>query len=221
MRVLTLGDSITAAGGWQSELSRLCALVGVTLDVRNVAVPGKRTDYWPDKIAALLTQHDPDLVTLFSGTNDDPYDPIYGEPKTAWSFRSVVEAVHGYRPANPPKLAVGLIQYSDPLIAPDWLLRNEPMTNDTLWTQMQHYLPQGWFVGIANFQQIPSTADYLDAGGIHPNAFGYRTMGRIVYDAIHDGMGWPACSEPPLCGMHGHRKGYPRPAYTPCSWTGG
>jgi hypothetical protein len=45
---------------------------------------------------------------------------------------------------------------------------------------------------------------------------GYRTMGRIVYDSIFANQGWPAPTEPPLCGMYGHRKGTPRPQYIPC-----
>jgi len=191
LRVLTLGDSITASGGWQAELSRLCAQVGVTLDVRNVAVGGTRTSYWPDKIAGLLTNHDPGLVTLFSGTNDDPNEYVYGEPATAWSFRYVVEQAYGYRPADPVRIAPALVQYSNPSVAPAWLLRNERITNDTLWTQMKLYLPHGWFAGIADFQQIPSTSEYLDQGGIHPTALGYQTMGRIVYQSIAAGMGWP------------------------------
>jgi lysophospholipase L1-like esterase len=196
VRMLTLGCSITASGGWQAELSRLCALVGVTLDVINAAVPGTRTTYWPDKIKGLLAQYNPDLVSLFSGTNDDPDEHIYGESATAWSFRYVVEQVHAYRPADPVKSAVALIQYSNPSVAPAWLLRNERITNDTLWTQMKYYLPLGWFAGVCNFQQIPPTAEYLDAGGIHPNAKGYRTMGHIVYDSIAAGMGWPPNPEP-------------------------
>jgi lysophospholipase L1-like esterase len=196
VRVLTLGDSITASGGWQAELSRLCGLVGVTLDIRNVALPGTRTSYWPDKIDGLLKEHDPDVVVLFSGTNDDPDEHIYGESATAWSFRYVVEQVHGYRPANPVKSVVGLVQYSNPSVAPGWLLRNERITNDMLWTQMKYYQPLGWFAGISNFQQIPPTAEYLDAGGIHPNARGYQAMGRIVYDSIAAGMGWPPNPEP-------------------------
>ena len=191
LRILTLGDSITASGAWQAELSRLCAQAGVTLDIRNVAVPGTRTSYWPDKIAGLLKEHDPDIVTLFSGTNDDPNEHIYGESATAWSFRYVVEQIRGYRPADPVRIVPALIQYSNPAVAPAWLLRNERITNDTLWTQMKYYLPHGWFPGIPDFQQIPSTSEYLDQGGIHPDALGYQTMGRIVYQSIAAGMGWP------------------------------
>lgn len=222
LRIMTVGDSITAgrtsegSGCWQDELARLCsAYAGVCLDVRNLAVAGTRTTYWPSRIKALLGQHQPDLVTFFTGTNDDVAEMCFGEPATSWAWRSTVEAIHAYR--TPPTLIVpALIQYSDPLIAPQWLLDSQPITNDRIYREWSRYNnTPGWFAGVCDFQRIPATADYLDDGGIHPTARGYRAMGRIVYDAIQAAMGWPACQEPPLSGMYGHRRGYPRPPYIP------
>lgn len=211
---LTLGDSITAAGKWQAELVRLCALVGVTLDIRNVAVAGVRTTYWPPRINSLLAQHQPDLVTLFTGTNDDVNEVRFGEPATAWAWRAVVEAVHTFRPANPIRVLPALIQYSDPLLAPDWLLTSEPVTNDRIYGQWSRY-PANWFAGIVDLQQVPATADYLDDGGIHPTDRGYRTYAALIYRAVQAQMGWPE-SVPQPCGMAGHRRGFGRPAYIPC-----
>lgn len=221
MIVLTIGDSITAAGKWQTELARLVLLdAATTLDIRNVGVGGVSTPYWPNRIAALLATHQPDMVTLFTGTNDDIHAVRFGEPATGWAWRSVVEAIRNYR-TPPPAIVPAFIGYSDPLIAPDWLLASQPQTNDTLYREITRPGKEGWFAGVADFQQMPATADYLDDGGIHPTGRGYKVMGRIVYDAIHAGMGWPPCSEPALCGMYGHRKGYPRPVgWTPCSCGG-
>lgn len=215
MIVMTVGDSITAFGKWQAEFVRLAAAAGITLDIRNVGVGQIRTTYWPSRIKALLTQHQPDLVTLFTGTNDDPAEISYGEPATSLAWRATVEAIHTFRPADPIRIVPALIQYSDPLIAPDWVLAAEPTTNDRIYAQWSRY-PSSWFAGLADFQRIPATADYLDDGGIHPTDRGYRAMGRIVYDAVAPALGWPAATDPPLCGMYGHRRGYPRPVYVPC-----
>jgi len=229
VRILVIGDSRSSSGLWQPELCRLMAAGGITCDIRNEAVGQTGCVYWPDRIRALLAKHAPDVVAFFCGTNDDT-STAAARDRLGWAFRYTVESIRTYRPANPIKIVPALVQYSDPLIAPQWLLDGEPRANDVLWTNMRYYLPAGWFPGIADFQKIPATADYLDDGGIHPTLAGgqpqvfvsaqtnkgYRTMGRIVYDSVYAGMGWPAPTEPPLCGMYGHRKGSPRPPYTPC-----
>jgi lysophospholipase L1-like esterase len=201
-----------------------------TCDIHNEAVSGTRCTYWPDKISALLTKDQPDLVTFFCGTNDDP-STAASRDQIGWSWRYTVEAIHTFRPTDPIKIAPAFIQYSDPLIAPQWLQDNEPQTNDVIYQNWILYQPAGWFVGTPDLQKIPATADYLDDGGIHPDnpgaeatlfdavtsGKGYRTMGRIVYDAIAPAMDWPKTIEPSLCGMYGHRRGYPRPTgYTLC-----
>jgi lysophospholipase L1-like esterase len=232
VRILTIGDSRSSSGLWQQEFCRYMATTaGLTCDVRNESVAGTRCTYWPDRIKGLLAKHEPEMVFLFCGTNDDTSTQA-ARDQMGWAFRYTVEAIRTYRPARPIPIVPAIVQYSDPLIAPQWLLDGEPRANDVLWTNMQYYLPAHWFPGVANFQQIPATADYLDDGGIHPTLKGqnkgesqfesvqthkgYRTMGRIVYDSIFANQGWPAPTEPPLCGMYGHRKGYPRPPYTPC-----
>jgi lysophospholipase L1-like esterase len=218
MRLLTVGDSITAAGQWQAELSRLCALTGVELTTVNVAVGGVATNYWPTRIKALLSQHSPDAVTFYTGTNDDVNGVMHGESATTWSFRSTVETIHEHRPSNRVVVIPAWIQYSDPLIAPQWLLDSEPVTNDRIFGEI--YRHRDWLSSVADFQPIPATADYLDDGGIHPTSRGYRAMGRITYDSLRARVGWPVCPEPPLCGMYGHRKGYPRPVYIRCESAG-
>jgi lysophospholipase L1-like esterase len=224
VRILAIGDSITWACQWQVELDRLLTKAGVPHVITTYAVPGSRCKYWVPNIDTILATVRPDLVYLYCGTNDDPNEKMYGETATAWSFRYLAERIHTYRPARPALLVPTLIGYSDGTLAPDWLWAvNEPKTNDTLWSQMTRYMPPNanpsWYAGIANIQVMPGTAEYIAGDGIHPNAGGHRTIGRLMYDAAAGGMGWPAASsrgEPTPCGLSGHRKGYPRPAYTPC-----
>lgn len=227
LKILTLGDSRTSGGQWQAELGRLLTGSGEDAAIANVAVAGTDCFYWTSRITALLDQYTPDVVVLACGTNDDPAATIYGESKTGWSFRFLAETVHG----RGVRFLPALVQYSDPILAPPWLLANEPATNDHLFSQYHHYTaPEAvppWWNAVADFQVIPSTASYLAAEpytgtpsgwiGIHPNARGYRYMGRIVDDAGAANGWWPATTEPPLCDLYGHRQGYPRPAYAPCS----
>lgn len=223
--VLTLGDSITTPGLWQESFcNQLEAATTNVCDVRNVAVSGTRCDYWPSRIGALLAQHQPDLVIMACGTNDDTTTAA-GRENLGTAFRLVVEAVHTFRtPAIP--FAPVLIQYSDPLLAPPWVVASQPYTNDTLYTNLMYYQPAGWFPGIVDWQVIPATAEYLigdpypQQQGLHPTERGHRYAGRLAYDRIAPGMGWPASADPPLCGLHGHRRGYPRPAYTECVMEG-
>lgn len=216
-RILTLGDSITHDGAWQNETERLLTSAGVANTIVNVAVSGSDCGYWPSRIDALLATHQPDLVVLACGTNDWPADRMpWGEPRSGWATRYVIEAVYAYRPANPAKTLPVLVQYSDPLIAPAWLLANEPATNDILYVNQLLYVNGPQLAGIADLQMIPATADYVSADGIHPVARGYKAIGRTVYDAARASMGWPVTGEPALCGQYGHRAGYPRPTYTPC-----
>lgn len=223
--VLTLGDSISSTGEWQQEFcAQLEAATENTCVLRNAAVGATGCGYWPSRINALLTQHQPDLVIMACGTNDDT-TTANGSENLGTAFRQVVEAVHTFQ-TPPIPFAPVLIQYSDPLLAPAWVLASQPITNDTLYINLMYYNPYGWFPGIVDWQIIPATADYLVGTpypqelGTHPTARGYRYAGRLAYDRIAPGMGWPASTDPPLCGLHGHRRGYPRPAYTACAMEG-
>lgn len=225
LRILAIGDSITVgnstsgSGRWQDELDRLMTKAQVPHVIETEAVSGSRCGYWTDKIDSILTSHNPDLVILNCGTNDDRAQTCWGEPCTDWAWRVIVEAVHNRRPANPIRTLPTLIGYSDPLVNyGDDVLTREPVTNDGIYAQFGRY-PTSWYAGFANVQVMPATATYLDDGGVHPTARGYRTIGRIYYDALQGGMGWPTAAtlgEPVLCDMYGHRKGYARPSFTPC-----
>lgn len=216
IRILTLGDSITAgtAGGqWQTTLcQQIAANTNRACVLDNPSVGGTSCIYWVSRIQALLAAFQPDIVTLNCGTNEDVNATAYGEPQTTWAWRYTVEAIHNWNPAT--LIVPAFIQYSDPLIAPQWLLDSEPTTNDRIYSQFQYH--RAWFPAIADMQVIPATADYLDSGGIHPTARGYRYYGITEYQAMRVGMGWPSSPDAALCGLYGHRRGYPRPVYTPC-----
>jgi lysophospholipase L1-like esterase len=235
LRILTLGDSRSvcldltqpcSAGPWQDELARELGAVGVTVTVFNPSVGGTDCHYWTDKISGLLTQFKPDVVILACGTNDTPAALCYGESCTGWSERVVAEATHAFGAKFMPTLP----QYSDPILAPGWLLLNEPQNADNLYRQFHYYqspnATPSWFTVVPDFEVIPATASYLKADpypldavgwiGIHPNDRGHRYMGRLVLDAGALNGWWPPSSAQPLCDLYGHRNGYPRPAYTPC-----
>lgn len=224
LRILAVGDSITADGRWQAELDRLLTTNGVLHSIDTEAVGGTSCAWWPTRMAAILAAHQPDLVILYCGTNDDPNRQAYGEPETRWAMRSMIEAAHSYRPGNPPKILPSLIGMSDPMMSPQWLLDNEYKTVDNLWVAQTPYRNSGWFAGLLDLQQLPATADYLDGDtcnpatatcSVHPNAKGYRTIGQLAYRAVRASMGWPD-TVPQPCGMYGHRRLYPRPTYTAC-----
>lgn len=222
-KVLTIGDSITVGTGGNTWQSTFCSLAsskaGVDCSLTNAAVGQTRCDYWPSRIAALMTSAQPDVVVLACGTNDDPTAMIYGESVTSWSVRATIQAVHDYRPASMVPMVVALPQYSDPTLAYSpvtALLDNEPIMEDRVYSAVSFYLNQGWPLHFADLQYVPATATYLDSGGIHSTARGYAYDGTIFYGAAAALLGWPAPA--PLCDLYGHRRGYPRPSFTPCTY---
>ncbi len=215
VRVLTLGDSITWPGLWQAEMCRqLANAAGLTCDVRNVAVGGTGCGYWPSRIQALLNQHQPDLVVIACGTNDDL--TVLGASAalgTAW--RQTVETIYTHRTPPIPIVPV-LIQYSDPFLVPPWVMASEPLVNDEIYRNIQLYQWAGWFPGVVDWQVIPADAVHLDGGGFHPTPVGQLKAGYLAYERIAPGMGWPQSAEPRPCGLAGHRPGDVRPAFEPC-----
>lgn len=221
LRILTVGDSMSELGKWQAELCRLMAQdADLTCDVRNEAVGGTTCGYWPSRIVGLLNIHQPDLLIIACGTNDDARTQAQRDA-LGMVWRQTVEAVYTWRTPHIPIVPV-LVQYSDQLIAPQWRVDSQPLVNDTLFENMGYYLPAGWFQAVIDWQVIPSTPTYLlreengQPAGIHPTPRGYAYMGRLAYDRLAAGLGWPATSEPALCDLYGTRRPYPRPAYTPC-----
>jgi GDSL-like Lipase/Acylhydrolase family len=222
LRILVMGDSITSpcggpSGGYCKELGRLLTQAGVRHEFRVAAVGGVTCRYWADRIVSVLQQHQPDLLLLSCGTNDDTSAKA-GRDDLGWSWRTIVEKTRTWRPApDHVKIGVSFIQYSNITLVPPWLVPSEARANDVIFRNRQYYEPASWFAGTADFQQVPGDTAYLDAGGVHPTDKGNRAYARIWYDALRVRMGWPMAKEPRLCGMTGHRPGYNPPPYTPCS----
>lgn len=216
--VMTTGDSTVTLGHWQAEFCRILELeTDRVCDLRIEAVGGTTCKYWTTPAANLagkLALHQPDMVIHTCGTNDNIYATAWGEAETSWAFRATVESIKTFDSSI--AIVPVLLQYADPLLpgSPQYLTDWLPVTNDRLYVEMLRY--PTWFPGIVDWQLIPSNATYLDTTGFHATLKGDLYRGRLVYDRIHAGMGWPAASEPPLCDLYGHRKGYTRPSYTPC-----
>lgn len=224
LTILYLDDSNGVTGQTTDELcAQMLNNAGVECSVHNAAVANIGCTYWPQHINALLALYQPDVVVFLCGTNDDARTATQRDT-IGTAFRQVVEAVHTWR-SPPIPVVVGWIQYSDPLLAPAWVIDSQPHLNDVLWLNMQYYVNvPGWFAGVADFQLIPSNATYLvdtigpgDPGGIHVTPRGHRYRGGILYNSMRAFFGWPADPSWPLCDLYGHRRPYPRPTgYVPC-----
>jgi lysophospholipase L1-like esterase len=219
--VLTFGDSTVAGGWWQADMAELAEEVGVHLDMRKVGVGGVGWDYFaaPGRMKAMLDEHKPDLVIGACGTNNMALTAAEIN-KVGADFRTTMEEIARWWDKNrhtAPRIAPTLIAYSDPMIAPDWVLQSEPNVNDEIYRNVvNYYQPAGWIVGFVDWQGIPATADYLDAGGLHFTDLGNAAAAWFTWSRIHAAMSWPASIRPEPCGMYGHRKGWARPTYRVC-----
>lgn len=224
--ILALGDSITVGGvggdpadpAWryQTTLESLCSsTAGVSCNVINAAVSGSRCSYWPNLLGGLLSQYHPDALVISCGSNDQLTDMLYGELATAWSTRVNIEIAHQYNASMP--VVIGLPMYQDPLVASDKDIAKMPTIEDAIYVNTMYYVNAGWPVTFADQQIIPATGTYVVADGTHPTPRGYQYIGRVVYDALARLLGW-AVVPTPLCDLYGHRRGYPRPAFVPCTY---
>lgn len=214
VRILTLCDSISAAGQYQVEISRILTLEGVPHQFFNASVGGTGVEYWAVNTTAAMNTYEPDLVLLNCGTNDT-WTVANNVTSFEEKYRTVVEAILNWRTPNRVKLGVAFIQYGTPP-ADQTFLNRQPSVNDAIYRQLGYY--GNLITGIADFQRIPPNALYQDHTGYHPTPRGYKAMGRIWYDAVRAGMGWPVASEPPICGMDGAPQitGYARRTPLPC-----
>jgi hypothetical protein len=214
LRILVLGDSITApctstpAGGWCARLGQMLAQRGVNAQWTAVAVPGVRCKWLASQVQAAVDLHDPDIVLINCGTNDDPKEKCWGESCTAWAQRVLIETAHN----SGAQVATAFVGY------PDLLRFNsqapQEVANDAIYSNLGYYT--GWNLGLANFQVVPGNPDFLP-DGIHPTSVrGIEAYARIWYD-VGAGRGWwPANTDPPLCGLFGRRAGYQVPSYIQC-----
>lgn len=224
LRIGTWGDSITAPCG-ATPPAGYCAVLGQLLDAAGVqhvfvnrALAGSDCGYTASNAAAWLASDQLDLVLLDCGTNNVPSSQASQDVMGA-QWRTIVEAVHALPSV---KLGISFIGYSNPNNASAFganLPVTEATANDVIFRQWQYELGRpGWsagFAGLADFQAMPGDPDYLDSGGIHPNALGAATMATIWYRALAAAMGWPAIPAP--CGLWGARPpGTPYPTFIPC-----
>jgi lysophospholipase L1-like esterase len=222
LRILAVGDSIsvgcmkTPLEGWCGNLDHMLTDRGIEHQIYGHAYGGWSCAALWENFPARFDEVQPNLVIINCGTNDGSSyapDPVLGE-----KWRSMVE----YSYVRGAKILPVLIQYSNPEInakaGRGWLVPAEANVNDTIFFNMQYYINYGWFVGVADLQQVPGDWDFLNGGtdGIHPNKRGHKIYARLFYRAMKDHYQWPNNVSQP-CGMWGHRAIYSPPPFKECS----
>lgn len=219
LRMMSLGDSQSAGSAtdaYRAEMSRLLAAVGVAVDWRVAAVSGTRTTYWSPKIKQLLIDHDPDLVVVILGTNDDTATAA-ARDQMATSVRIIAETIRTHRGEVTPVRQIGAyIQLSDPYnpLTPSWLPASEERANTVLRTEYARYLPYWTSLAVADLSRIPGNPLTV-ADGMHPSPYGRRVCARLLYDAGAARGWWPPCGEPAPTDLYGHAMGTPVPGFVP------
>jgi lysophospholipase L1-like esterase len=231
--ITPVGDSISAhcldAQPWDPTTGQggYCATLAAELDAAGVAysfatagsgstpgsaVAGVGCSYWASHIHDVLVADNPDLVILDCGTNDNVSSGNTATFETNW--RSIVDQIHAYRPADPVKVVAVFVQYSNPdvslALGRTWLTASEPNINDAI------YRNRARADLLADLQSIPPSLGLYTIGcttlllascdGIHPTALGAQRMAQLIYRGIEGGMGWPDVVPQP-CDMTGHRFG--------------
>ena len=222
LSIMVVGDSIslgcdsTPLSGWCSQFSSLLTERNISHTIAGHVVSGWSCGALSAGFATRFDQIQPDVVIMNCGTNDAPQNQAQKDSMgTAWRIMVEYAYTHG------ALLLPVFIQYSNEEINNEhgrsWLVPGEGNANDTIYVNWLLYVNHGWFVGLADFQQIPGNWDYLngDNDGIHPNTLGQGFYATIVYRAMQSHYGWPA-TVPPHCGGWGHRTIYEPPAFTPC-----
>lgn len=220
-----MGDSISSlcgtvpAGGWCGPLTQILTDAGVPAVILNRAVSGTDCGYAAANINGWLAADTPDLVIVACGTNEDTSSPA-AVVHAGEHWRTIIEAAHIAGALTLPVF----IQYSNPTLQAaagrTWLVPGEQRFNDqVVYQNLHYYQPYGWFAGLLDLQQVPSSADYtLRTGtggvwdGIHPTALGYQVYAALIYRELRNTYGWPD-TVPQPCGMTGEEaRG---PAYEP------
>lgn len=219
---VTLGDSRSITGQWQQTFcSELQTNANITCDLRNLAVSGTTCDYWVPRIQNILVTHNPDMLILACGTNNDANTQA-GRDQLGAAWRTIVETVYQFRTNPRVKIVPVLISYADAIRltpATAWVGPSEPWVNDTIYFNSMYYSPYGWFPGgFIDWQMLPSNPPYM-RDSLHPSDLGEWLMGKVAYRQLAPGFGWPAPSSPVTCGLYGGRYPYGRytgPGSQPC-----
>ncbi|MGW5560830.1 SGNH/GDSL hydrolase family protein [Micromonospora sp. NPDC003944] len=230
-KILTVGDSITegatmtesATAGYRAELGRLLDQSCVPHEFVVAAVGGVTCNYWSSRMASLVTTHQPDLILVNCGTNNN---------LSAASEAQIVAFERTYRALFDTALDLdpdvvmypSWVQYSaghpstgcttPPGPSPAWLPASEAKVNDAIYRSMRVIDEYGDRVPTwIDYQSVPE--GYLDECGVHPTPGGYDVMGRLAYNAIAPRLG--VAPAPLPCGLVGRRPGSPVGQWVPCA----
>lgn len=220
--IMVLGDSRSAGthdDSYRAELDRLLRTGGVEPTWIAAAVSDTRCTYWTSRIHDLLVLHDPDVVILACGTNDDTATVAARDAMGA-AIRTITETIRLHRGEVTPTRQLGAyVQLSDPYgVAPAqaWVPPSEERANIVLASNYGLYLPHWASLAVADLSRIPGNHVTLP-DGMHPSAYGHGLVARLLYDAGAARGWWPATSEPAPCGLYGRAVGAPVPAgYIAC-----
>lgn len=223
MKILTVGDSITLDGGgpaYRAKLEQLLVDGGIQPTWVVAAVSGSRCTYWSPLIKGLLNTHQPDLVILSCGTNDDTTTQN-ARDSMGWHFRTIVETIRTHRPdPNPVKIITGQIGISDPYHPSvggfNGLPAAQERANSVLRQNIAYYAgPWAPAFQVIDLSRVPGNPTTVP-DGTHPGVKGHALYARLMHNAGAAGGWWPASTEPPPCDLYGHPMGTAVPAFTPC-----
>lgn len=225
---LTRGDNLTTptgSDGYRTELSRLLDAACVPHEITIDAGSGKTCAHWTSRMAALVTTHQPDLILISCGTNDN-LTGLSAAQVAAWEgmYRGLYDTALDLDPDV--IMYPAFIQYPARLTATakqrctdmggspalDWMETNAELVNNAMLRAIKPL--DEWHGRVPEFidyQQIPH--GYLDQCGVHPSA--WDVMGRIAYIRLAEKYGWPAVDTP--CGLTGRKRTYSLNAWTPCT----
>ncbi|RBP84524.1 lysophospholipase L1-like esterase [Cytobacillus firmus] len=185
MKVVCFGDSLTArTEGWDRPLLSIMleAKLGTDWDVVNAGVPGNNTFHALERVEKDVLIHEPDLVTVFFGSNDAAFNKMVPLPDFKSKLTEVVTIIG-------PKRVI--------LISPapvDESLQ-EFRTNDVL----QQYADVVWEVSeetgshyldfFARIMSLPNRNEVLRGqrnDGLHFGELGYEVLSDEISRKIEE-----------------------------------
>lgn len=217
LRILTVGDSMVygADGGtlssFRRQLDRDLNTAGVPHEFRVEAVGGQTCQYFADRINAYLTTHQPvDVLITWCGKNDArlaiPRASTRAALKTI-AASAIARGVSGVYFAN--------MNYSNPVELNDMSrVDREADVNNAVVDATNIDYP--YVTAMLDLTMVPGDGVHLVADGVHLTERGEDAVGREMYrHYIYNFVRGPQL--PSMCGMYGHWRGNPRPAFTPCT----
>ena len=182
--IVAYGDSIAAAGKWQTEFTRLSGE-----SVINSGVGGDTSADGLARFASAVSANDPDVVFIAFGTNDaskdmDRYVPIENYKE---NLREMVRRVRALG-------ARAVIVTPPPVVDAQYLTRHDaapfeeyggPNGLVSLYAQAARDVAAEFGADVADVNAAFSGLDFasLIADGVHPNDSGYALYGQTAYQA--------------------------------------